>query len=62
MPGPIRSTTSNSPRPAARSTPILRQAFGWRFTSYGPSYDAIDDAGIDAGIDGGESRTAARSR
>ena len=33
------------------------EAFGRAFTSYGPSYEAIDDAGIDAGIDSGEGRT-----
>ena len=34
-------------------------AFGWSFTGYGPSYEAINDAGIDGGIDGGDTRTAA---
>jgi predicted enzyme related to lactoylglutathione lyase len=42
-----------------RTRDFFGTAFGWRFTNYGPTYDAIDDAGIDAGIDGGESRTAA---
>lgn len=32
------------------SKTFFQQAFGWRFTGYGPTYDAIDDAGIDAGI------------
>lgn len=36
--------------PASRS--FFEKAFGWSFTSYGPSYAGIDDAGIDAGIDG----------
>lgn len=34
----------------AASRAFLEAAFGWRFTSYGPSYSAIDDAGIDTGI------------
>jgi predicted enzyme related to lactoylglutathione lyase len=42
-----------------QSRKFLGEAFGWRFTSYGPSYTAIDDAGIEAGIDGGAGRVAA---
>jgi predicted enzyme related to lactoylglutathione lyase len=38
---------------------FFEQAFGWHFTGYGPTYDAIDDAGIDAGIDGNAERVAA---
>lgn len=37
---------------------FFAEAFGWAFTSYGPSYESIDDAGIDAGIDASEGRTA----
>ena len=44
------TSTQNSHR-------FFAEAFGWAFTSYGPSYEAIDDAGIDAGIDSGDSRT-----
>ncbi len=33
------------------------EAFGWQFTSYGPSYFGIDTAGIDAGVDAGTDRT-----
>jgi predicted enzyme related to lactoylglutathione lyase len=36
---------------------FFADAFGWAFTSYGPSYESIDDAGIDAGIDSSEGRT-----
>ena len=36
---------------------FFAEALGWAFTSYGASYEAIDDAGIDAGIDSGDSRT-----
>ena len=43
----------------ARTREFFAEAFGWRFTNYGPTYDGIDDAGIDAGIDGGEERAAA---
>lgn len=43
----------------ARTREFFGEAFGWRFTNYGPTYDAIDDAGIDSGIDGSENRTAA---
>lgn len=32
------------------SKAFFQKAFGWRFTSYGPTYEAIDDAGIGAGI------------
>jgi predicted enzyme related to lactoylglutathione lyase len=35
----------------ARSRQFFEQAFGWTFTSYGPTYNGIDNAGIDAGID-----------
>lgn len=34
-----------------RTRKFFGEAFGWRFTNYGPTYDAIDDAGIEAGID-----------
>lgn len=40
-----------SPNGAATRA-FFERAFGWRFTSYGPTYDAMDDAGIDAGIQG----------
>jgi predicted enzyme related to lactoylglutathione lyase len=42
-----------------KSKDFFRDAFGWRFTNYSPSYDAIDDAGIDGGIDSGVNRPAA---
>ena len=42
-----------------RTHEFFAEAFGWRFTSYGPGYEGIDDAGIDAGIDSSEGRTAA---
>lgn len=35
---------------------FFADAFGWSFTSYGPSYEAINDAGVDAGIDSSEGR------
>lgn len=35
------------------------EAFGWRFTSYGPDYTGIEDAGIDAGIDAQPQRVGA---
>ena len=34
----------------SKSRAFFADAFGWHFTSYGPTYDAINDAGIDAGI------------
>jgi predicted enzyme related to lactoylglutathione lyase len=40
----------------ARSREFFGQAFGWRFTNYGPTYDGIEDAGIDAGIDHSKDR------
>lgn len=27
------------------------EAFGWKFTDYGPGYSAFEDAGIDGGFD-----------
>jgi predicted enzyme related to lactoylglutathione lyase len=36
----------------AASRTFFSKAFGWHFTNYGPTYDAIDDAGIEAGIQG----------
>jgi uncharacterized protein len=44
----------------ARTREFFGEAFGWRFTNYGPTYDGIDDAGIDAGIqaDAGEASAA----
>lgn len=30
---------------------FFSEAFDWTFTSYGATYDAIDNAGIDGGID-----------
>ena len=42
-----------------RTREFFSEAFGWRFTNYGPTYDAIDDAGLDSGIDAGENRTVA---
>ncbi|HEV7717670.1 MAG TPA: VOC family protein [Arsenicitalea sp.] len=43
-----------------RSRDFFEEAFGWRFTEYGPHYNAIDDAGIAAGIqsDPAEATTA----
>jgi predicted enzyme related to lactoylglutathione lyase len=41
-----------------RTREFFADAFGWRFTGYGPTYDGIDDAGIDAGIDSTENRVA----
>lgn len=43
----------------AASKSFFEEAFGWRFTSYGPLYTGIDDAGIDAGIDADTKRSAA---
>jgi uncharacterized protein len=43
----------------AASKSFFEEAFGWRFTSYGPLYTGIDDAGIDAGIDADAKRSAA---
>jgi predicted enzyme related to lactoylglutathione lyase len=37
-------------RDGKASRDFFGKAFGWHFTNYGPTYDAIDDAGIDAGI------------
>lgn len=34
----------------SKSRSFFAEAFGWHFTNYGPTYDAINDAGIDAGI------------
>lgn len=51
----IEFMSANGPR----SRQFFAEAFGWRFTGYGPTYDGIDDAGIDAGIDSGENRAAA---
>jgi predicted enzyme related to lactoylglutathione lyase len=42
-----------------RTRRFFADAFGWRFTSYGPTYEGIDDAGIDAGIDSNDDRVAA---
>jgi predicted enzyme related to lactoylglutathione lyase len=42
-----------------RTRRFFADAFGWRFTGYGPTYEGIDDAGIDAGIDSSDSRVAA---
>jgi len=38
---------------------FFQAAFGWGITSYGPSYDGIDNAGIDGGIDQGPEKVAA---
>jgi predicted enzyme related to lactoylglutathione lyase len=38
---------------------FFADAFGWRFTSYGATYEGIDDAGIDAGIDSSSAKTGA---
>jgi uncharacterized protein len=43
----------------AGSKSFFEEAFGWRFTSYGPLYTGIDDAGIDAGIDADAERSGA---
>lgn len=43
----------------AASHSFFQRAFGWNFTSYGPSYTGIDDAGIDAGIDSTSERVTA---
>ncbi|WP_404401794.1 VOC family protein [Pelagibacterium halotolerans] len=32
------------------SQAFFKAAFGWSFTDYGPSYQAIDNAGLDGGI------------
>jgi predicted enzyme related to lactoylglutathione lyase len=32
------------------SRTFFRNAFGWSFTDYGPSYTAFNEAGIDGGI------------
>jgi hypothetical protein len=37
-------------RDIARSQAFFEAAFGWRFTSYGPGYVAMDNAGIDGGV------------
>lgn len=42
-----------------RTREFFTEAFGWRFTNYGPTYDGIDDAGIDAGIDASASKSEA---
>lgn len=42
-----------------RSREFFREAFGWRFTDFGPSYIGVDDAGIEAGIDADADRVAA---
>jgi len=42
----------------ARSRQFFADAFGWRFTDYGPNYSAIDNAGIDGGIDAAAERAA----
>lgn len=44
---------------AIHSRRFFSEAFGWSFTSYGASYEAIDDAGIGAGIDSNAERVAA---
>jgi predicted enzyme related to lactoylglutathione lyase len=36
----------------AASRDFFAKAFGWSFTNYGPTYDAVNDAGIDTGIQG----------
>jgi uncharacterized protein len=43
----------------AQTHSFFERAFGWSFTSYGPSYEGIDDAGIDAGIDSSAEKVAA---
>lgn len=43
----------------ANTRRFFGEAFGWQFTSYGPSYTGINDAGIDAGFDSGSSRSQA---
>jgi uncharacterized protein len=43
----------------AATKQFFGSAFGWSFTGYGPSYEAINGAGIDSGIDGGDTRTTA---
>ncbi|HEY4199107.1 MAG TPA: VOC family protein [Devosiaceae bacterium] len=47
-------------RDGAASRSFFTDAFGWSFTHYGPTYDAINDAGIDTGIqsDTGEATAA----
>ena len=51
----IEFPSSNGPR----SRDFFAEAFGWRFTNFGPTYDAIEDAGIGGGIDSGGERAAA---
>lgn len=59
MPGTYQIDYIEFPSTAGtRSREFFGEAFGWRFTNYGPSYDGIDDAGVDAGIDSGEARVA----
>ena len=38
---------------------FLGEAFGWQFTSYGPTYIGINGAGIDAGVDSDADRPSA---
>lgn len=47
-----------SSRDIARSQAFFAAAFGWTFTSYGPSYAAIDNAGLDGGIEQAEGEPA----
>jgi uncharacterized protein len=42
-----------------RTREFFTEAFGWRTTSYGPTYEGVEDAGIDTGIDSGDNRVAA---
>jgi predicted enzyme related to lactoylglutathione lyase len=43
----------------AGTSAFFAAAFGWGITSYGPSYDGLENAGIDGGVDQGEGRVAA---
>ncbi len=46
-------------RDIGRSQAFFEAAFGWAFTSYGPSYVAINNAGLDGGITQAEGEPAA---
>lgn len=42
----------------ARSREFFKTACGWRFQSYGPTYQAFEDAGIAGGIQSDPSETS----
>jgi len=43
--------------PASKA--FFAQAFGWRFTDYGPTYAAAENAGVDCGFQGDASEQPA---